>query len=281
MVLRSCDASSTKNPSGSIISLLSAIVDSSEDAIVSKTLEGKIISWNRGAEHIFGYTAPEVIGKSITIIIPPERLPEEAEVLACLRSDRKVDHYETVRRAKDGRMIDISLTVSPIRDGSGRIIGASKIARDITDRKRLEREREELLAREQAARQEAQRANYLLNEQLDLLRNEVLAREKAEAELADTIKSREQFIAVASHELRNPLNVLVLTLQLLSQASEDASVSSNIQLLVDRLRTQLDRLKKLVECLFDISRIRYGKLERESDCRLKNSSEYLTGLSRV
>jgi PAS domain S-box-containing protein len=259
--LQSFDGTSTKSPADSIVSLLSAIVDSSDDAIVSKTLEGKIISWNRGAEQIFGYTAAEVIGESITIIIPPDRLHEEAEVLAHVRSGGKVDHYETVRRAKDGRMIDISLTVSPIRDGGGRIIGASKIARDITVRKRLEREREELLAREQAARQEAQQANYLLNEQLELLRKEVLAREKAEAELAETIKSRERLIGVASHELRNPLNVLVLTLQLLSQASEGASGSSNIQLLVDRLRTQLDRLKKLVECLFDISRIRSGKLE--------------------
>jgi PAS domain S-box-containing protein len=260
-VLQSFDGTFTKSPSDGIISLLSAIVDSSDDAIVSKTLEGKIISWNRGAERIFGYTAAEVIGESITIIIPPDRLHEEAEVLGRVRSGRKVDHYETVRCAKDGHMIDISLTVSPIRDGSGRIIGASKIARDITDRKRLEREREELLAREQAAREEAQQANHRLNEQLELLRKEVLAREKAEAELAETIKSREQFIAIASHELRNPLNVLVLTLQLLSQASEDAPGSSKILLLVDRLRKQLDRIKMLVERLFDISRIRSGKLE--------------------
>ncbi|MBV8358482.1 MAG: PAS domain-containing sensor histidine kinase [Deltaproteobacteria bacterium] len=259
--LQSSDATSTKSPAGSILSPLSAIVDSSDDAIVSKTLEGTIISWNRGAEQIFGYTAEEVIGKPITIIIPPDRLYEEAEVLARVRSGRKVDHYETVRRAKDGHMIDISLTVSPIRDYSGHIIGASKIARDITDRKRLEREREELLAREQAARQEAQQANCRLNEQVELLRKEVLAREQAEAELAKMIKTRDQFIATASHELRNPLNVLVLTLELLSQTSKDASGSSNIQLLVARLRTQLDRLNMLIERLFDISRIRSGKFE--------------------
>ncbi len=119
-------------------SRLSAIVNDSEDAIVSKTLEGTILSWNAGAERLFGYTAAEAIGRSITLIIPPERQGEEFEVLARLRNGERVEHFETVRVSKDGRRIDISLTVSPIRDGGGRIIGASKIARDITDRKRAE-----------------------------------------------------------------------------------------------------------------------------------------------
>jgi PAS domain S-box-containing protein len=117
---------------------LAAIVESSDDAIVAKTLEGVITAWNRGAEEIFGYTAAEAVGQHITLIIPPERRSEEDEVLARLRRGEKVDHFETVRQAKDGRTINISLTVSPIRNAHGQIIGASKVARDITERKRQE-----------------------------------------------------------------------------------------------------------------------------------------------
>jgi PAS domain S-box-containing protein len=117
---------------------LAAIVESSDDAIVAKTLDGIITAWNRGAEQIFGYTAPEAVGQHITLIIPPERLDEENEVLARVRRGKKVDHFETVRKAKDGRRIDISLTVSPIKNAAGQIIGASKVARDITERKRQE-----------------------------------------------------------------------------------------------------------------------------------------------
>jgi PAS domain S-box-containing protein len=114
---------------------LVAIVESSHDAIVSKDLNGIIQTWNAGAEHIFGYAAEEVVGKSITIIIPPDRLDEEPQILARLRAGERVDHFETVRRRKDGGLIDVSLTISPVRDFSGKIIGASKIARDITERK--------------------------------------------------------------------------------------------------------------------------------------------------
>src|SRR5213078_349153 len=117
---------------------LAALVASSDDAIVSKDLNGIITSWNKGAEHMFGYTAEEVIGKSITIIIPPDRLNEEAYVLSRIRAGKQVDHFETLRRRKDGSLIPISLTTSPIRDEEGRVIGASKIARDISDRRRAE-----------------------------------------------------------------------------------------------------------------------------------------------
>jgi PAS domain S-box-containing protein len=118
--------------------LLASIVRTSDDAIVSKTLEGKILSWNNSAERLFGYTAAEAVGKPITIIIPPERLHEEATILEKLRLGERLDHFETVRVAKDGRRLEISLTISPIHDGDGRIIGASKIARDIAERKRTE-----------------------------------------------------------------------------------------------------------------------------------------------
>jgi PAS domain S-box-containing protein len=117
---------------------LAAIVTSSSDAIVSKTLEGIITTWNRGAERIFGYAAEEVVGKSITILIPTERLDEETMILDRIKRGEPIEHYETVRLRKDGRPIDVSLTVSPVKDVQGRIIGASKIARDITQRKRTE-----------------------------------------------------------------------------------------------------------------------------------------------
>jgi PAS domain S-box-containing protein len=117
--------------------LLSAIVDSSVDAIVSKSLEGIITSWNKSAERLFGYTAEEAIGQSITMLIPPDRLQEEPEILSRLRRGERVDHFETIRRRKDGSLLDISLTISPIRDASGKIVGASKVARDITESKKM------------------------------------------------------------------------------------------------------------------------------------------------
>jgi PAS domain S-box-containing protein len=117
---------------------LAAIVDSSDDAIISKTLDGVIVAWNRGAEKIFGYPAAEAIGKPMLMLLPPERVEEEADILARIGQGQSVEHFETVRVRKDGTRIDVSVTISPIRDGSGSIVGASKIARDITERKQAE-----------------------------------------------------------------------------------------------------------------------------------------------
>lgn len=117
---------------------IASIVESSDDAIVSKDLNGVIVTWNKGAERIFGYTAEEVIGKSITILIPPDRHEEEPAILERIRRGERVEHYETVRMRKHGSPVDISLTVSPIKNAEGKIVGASKIARDITERKRSE-----------------------------------------------------------------------------------------------------------------------------------------------
>jgi PAS domain S-box-containing protein len=118
---------------------LVSIVESSDDAIISKDLDGIIRTWNSGAERLFGYSAGEAIGKPVIILFPPGREDEEPEILARIRRGERIDHYETVRRRKDGSLLEISLTVSPVRDGEGRIVGASKIARDITDRKEAER----------------------------------------------------------------------------------------------------------------------------------------------
>ncbi len=117
---------------------LAAIVESSDDAIVSKDLNGIITSWNRGAERVFGYTAHEVVGQRVTLLIPPDRLHEETLIMERIRRGEMVDHSETIRRRKDGTLFHASVTVSPIRDSQGNVVGASKIARDITDRKRAE-----------------------------------------------------------------------------------------------------------------------------------------------
>jgi PAS domain S-box-containing protein len=124
---------------------LASIIASSEDAIVGKDMDGIITSWNGGAERLFGYTAKEVVGRPVTILMPPERVDEEPGIMARIRRGERIEHYDTVRRRKDGSAIDISLTVSPIKDAEGRIVGASKIARDITERKRAEQQQKLLV----------------------------------------------------------------------------------------------------------------------------------------
>ena len=120
--------------------LLKAIVDSSDDAIISKDLNGVITSWNKSAERLFGYTESEAVGKPITILIPDDRLDEEPQILSRIKAGERVDHFETVRQRKDGRLLEISVTISPVTDHSGVVVGASKIARDITERKRGDEE---------------------------------------------------------------------------------------------------------------------------------------------
>jgi PAS domain S-box-containing protein len=126
---------------------LGAIVESSDDAILTKNLDGIITSWNKGAERIFGYGASEAIGQPVTMLIPADRQEEEPRILARIRAGERIEHYETVRQRKDGSLVDISLTISPLRDVSGAIVGASKIARDITKWRRA-REQQDLLLRE-------------------------------------------------------------------------------------------------------------------------------------
>lgn len=126
---------------------LAAVVECSQDAILTKDLNGVITSWNQGAESLFGYTAHEAVGNPVTMLIPADHLDEEPEILSRIRRGEKIDHYETIRRRKDGTLMNISLTVSPLKDAKGRVIGASKIARDITERRRAE-EHKQLLLRE-------------------------------------------------------------------------------------------------------------------------------------
>jgi PAS domain S-box-containing protein len=118
------------------IAYLAAIVESSDDAIISKDLNGIVRSCNAAAERMFGYSAAELVGQPIRLIIPADRQAEEDDIIGRIRAGQGVEHFQTVRRAKDGRLLDVSLTVSPVRDSTGRVVGASKIARDITEQKR-------------------------------------------------------------------------------------------------------------------------------------------------
>jgi PAS domain S-box-containing protein len=143
---------------------LAAIVESSDDAIISKTLEGVIRTWNKGAQRIFGYTADEAVGKNITMLIPPDRIGEEGEIIAKLKRGERIEHYETIRVCKDGTCLDISLTISPIRDSTGQVVGASKIARDITARRRME----EALREQTRVLEELNRTGAMMAGQLEL-----------------------------------------------------------------------------------------------------------------
>jgi PAS domain S-box-containing protein len=205
---------------------LAAIVESSDDAIVSKTLQSVILSWNKGAERLFGYTAGEAIGQPITILIPPDRLGEEEHILERIIRGERIQHFETVRVRKDGRHVDISLTISPIRNAEGAIVGASKVARDISQRRILEARNNELREREQLARQEAEAAN----------------------------RAKDEFLAMLGHELRNPLSPILTALQLMKLRGGGLEREREV------IERQVGHLTRLVDDLLDVSRITRGKV---------------------
>ncbi|MCQ6959202.1 sensor histidine kinase [Mucilaginibacter aquariorum] len=180
--------------------LLAAIIESSDDAIVAKDLDGRITSWNRGAERMFGYKATEAIGRHISLIIPLERLAEEKRIIKAISEGKKVEHFETVRLTKTGQAIPISLTISPVRDARGRIIGASKIARDITRQKLAE---EQILSYTTHLEEMVARRTGELDQAL-----------QKEKELG---KLKSRFVSMASHEFRTPLSTIKLSASLIEK----------------------------------------------------------------
>lgn len=201
---------------------LAAIVESSDDAIISKDLNGIITSWNRSAEKLFGYCAAEIIGLPVTTLMPPDKLHEEAEILAHIRQGIARHHFQTIRRRKDGSLLDISLSVSPILDENRKIVGASKIVRDITEQKEAERK----LA---AAHREALAAS----------------------------QAKDDFLAALSHELRTPLNPVLL---LASEAAENMQLPDEIRKQFETIRTNIELEARLIDDLLDITCITHGKL---------------------
>ncbi len=204
---------------------LAALVESSDDAIISKDLNGIVTSWNVAAERLFGYTPSEMIGQSIRLLIPPDRQQEEDDVLGRIRRGERVDHYETIRRRKDGSLVPISLTVSPIRTADGTIVGASKIARDTSDRLRAERDRERLLG---------------------------IAREASQL--------KDEFLATLSHELRTPLNAIVGYVRMMQSGLLTGDKQTRA---IDTVARNVNSLTQIVEDVLDVSRIVTGKLRLE------------------
>lgn len=201
---------------------LAAIIESSDDAIVSKTLDEIITSWNHAAERMFGYSPAEAIGRSISLIIPEERAAEAAEAMARLRRGEPVEHFDTLRVRKDGTSIDVSLSISPIKDSLGRIIGVSKIARDVTESKRVERERAQLLAESQLAH-----------------------------------RAKDEFLAMLGHELRNPLGALTTAVRILEGQAPEA-MATRARAVIAR---QTGHLTRIVDDLLEVGRVVAGKIE--------------------
>jgi two-component system, chemotaxis family, CheB/CheR fusion protein len=202
---------------------LAAIVDSSDDAIVSKDLNGVIQSWNAAAQRLFGYTPEQAVGRHISLIIPPDRLHEEDKILAQIRAGELVYHFDTVRVRSDGQPIQVSVTISPIRDDSGRIIGASKIARDISERKRAEDQVYGLLT-----------------------------------QLKEADQRKDEFLATLAHELRGPLAPLCALQELLKRGGGNGELLDHARTTMER---QLGQMVRLVDDLLDVSRIASNKLD--------------------
>lgn len=221
---------------------LAAIVDTSDDTILSKTLEGIITSWNKSAEKMFGYTEAEAVGQHISLIIPTERLDEELYIISEVKQGNKIDHFHTMRQAKDGRLVPISLTVSPIMDNHGTVIGASKIARDISAQQAAEAENARLFA-----------------------------------EIKSLNEKKDEFIGLASHELKTPLTSINGYLQIISGLITNEKALQFLQ----KTRQQVKKLNTLVSDLLDVSKIEAGKLQIADEpfdiCQVLNDAIELIG----
>ncbi|HEX7331022.1 MAG TPA: PAS domain S-box protein [Pyrinomonadaceae bacterium] len=223
--------------------MLASIVETSNDPIISKSLDGIIQSWNAAAEQLFGYTAEEAIGRHISFVIPPERLAEEEQIIANLRIGKRIEHYETERVRSNGERVTVSLTISPIKDDAGNVIGASKIVRDITERKRLE----------------------------DDLR-------RLAADLSATDRRKNEFLATLAHELRNPLAPMSNMLEVLKRANGDTEIVKRAH---DTIERQLAQMVRLVDDLLDLNRITHDRLElRRSEVELSSVIQQAVEVAR-
>jgi PAS domain S-box-containing protein len=327
--------------------LLASIIESSNDAIVAKSLEGIIQSWNDAAERLFGYTAEEAVGRHISLVIPPERIAEEDQIIASLKAGRRIEHFETERVRSDGQRIIVSLTISPIKDDSGNVIGASKIVRDVTDRKRAERDRQNFVTVVEESTdfigmcdtngipffvnragldmvgldsiEEARRtsvAEFFFPEDQGKIMNEFFPRvvedghgeieirfrhfktgaarwmaykvsaltdadnkpigfatvsqdvterkrlsdnlARLAADLSETDRRKNEFLATLAHELRNPLAPMSNMLEVVKRAEGDQQLLKQAH---DTIERQLDQMVRLVDDLLDLSRITHDRLE--------------------
>jgi PAS domain S-box-containing protein len=209
--------------------VLASIVNSSKDAIIGKTLDGTITSWNVGAERLYGYTAAEALGRNVSMLVPPTQADELPQITERVARGEHVEPFETARATKDGRTIYVSLRLSPVRDADGQVVGASAIARDVTERKRAEAERQLLLESERTARESAEEASRL----------------------------KDDFLATVSHELRTPLTAIHGWALLLASGQLDAAGAARAVEVIERnARAQ----KQIINDLLDVSRIISGKM---------------------
>jgi PAS domain S-box-containing protein len=216
---------------------LAAIVESSVDAVYSITLDGKISTWNPGAERMFGFSVSEVIGKPITILLPPDHAHEEPAILERIKTDEKIEHYQTVRITRDGTRLDVSLSVSPVKSPAGKILGASKIARDITEDKRTERALQE--------------TREMLRQHAESLERRV--RERT-AELQETIRSLDSFCYSIAHDLRAPLRAMSgFGTELMEQYGSRLDESGREYL--TRIRAAATRMDRLICDLLELGRL--------------------------
>jgi PAS domain S-box-containing protein len=347
--------------------LLASIVESSNDAIIGKSLEGVIQSWNAGAERLFGFSAEQAVGRHISLVIPPERISEEDQILASLRAGQRIEHFETERRRSDGQLISVSLTISPIKDDTGNVIGASKIVRDITNRKRIETERQKFVTLvenstdfigmcdlqgipffinhaglemvgldniEQA--RSTPMTDFFFPEDQGKIMNEffpevrknghgeiqirfrhfktgaarwmafkvltltdtanqpigfatvsqdVTERKRLEddlrrlaADLSETDRRKNEFLATLAHELRNPLAPMSNMLEVVKRAAGDGQILTRAHETIER---QLGQMVRLVDDLLDLNRITHDRLVlRRSEVELSSVIEQAVEVSR-
>ena len=223
--------------------LLAAIVESSDDAIISKSLEGIIQSWNAAAERLFGFTAEEAVGQHISLVIPPDRITEEDQIIASLKAGNRIEHFETERVRKDGQRIIVSLSISPIKDDSGNVVGASKIVRDVTERMQLMKDLQRLAS-----------------------------------DLSAADQRKNEFLATLAHELRNPLAPMSNMLEVVKRAADDGKVVKQAHETFER---QLNQMVRLVDDLLDVNRITHDRLElRRSEVELSSVIQQAVEVAR-